>query len=88
MGVGGIKAAIDDGLLDIEFKVTGFETVFYDNMGNAVPMASNGAAFSERQKEAFRKLSRNKRFYITHVTAVGPDGLTRKLPAAMEVIIK
>ena len=87
MGVGGIKAAIDDGLLDIEFKVTGFETVFYDNMGNAVPMASNGAAFSDRQKEAFRKLARNKRFYITHVTAVGPDGLTRKLPAAMEVII-
>ena len=87
MGVGGIKAAIDDGLLDIEFKVGSFETVFYDNMGNAVPMASNGAAFSDRQKEAFRKLSRNKRFYITNVTATGPDGITRKLPQAMEVIV-
>ena len=83
----GIGAAIDDGNLDIGFRVLSFETVFYDNMGNAVPMASNGAAFTERQKDAFRKLSRNKRFYITNVTATGPDGITRKLPQAMEVIV-
>ena len=87
MSVGGIKAAIDDGLLDIEFKVTGFEAVFFDNMGNAVPMVSNGSAFSDRQREAFRKLSRNRRFYISRVTAVGPDGITRKLPTSMEVIV-
>jgi len=88
MGVGSVKAAIDDGILDIQFKVQSFETVFFDNMGNAVPMASNGASFSDRQKETFRKLSRNKRFYISRVTAVGPDGLTRRLPGSMEVIIK
>ena len=87
MNLSSLRAAIDDGLLDIEFKVGSFETVFYDNMGNAVPMASNGAAFTERQKDAFRKLSRNKRFYITNVTATGPDGITRKLPQAMEVIV-
>jgi len=84
----GIRAAIDDGLLDIAFRVVGFETVFFDNMGNAVPMASEGASFSGRQKDAFRKLSRNRRFYISHVTAVGPDGITRKLPAAMEIVVK
>ena len=88
MGVNGVKAAIDDGILDIQFRVQSFETVFFDNMGNAVPMASNGASFSERQKETFRKLSRNKRFYISRVTAVGPDGITRRLPGSMEVIIK
>ena len=88
MGTGGIRAAIDDGLLDIEFKVTGFEAVFFDNMGNAVPIVGNGANFSERQRDALRKLSRNRRFYITHVTAVGPDGISRTLPGAMEVIVK
>ncbi len=88
MGVNSLKAAIDDGLLDIEFKVVSFETVFFDNMGNAVPIASNGAAFSDRQKDAFRKLSRNKRFYVSRVTAIGPDGITRNLPQAMEVIVK
>ena len=88
MGAPGIKAAIDDGILDIEFKVTGFETVFFDNMGNAVPMASAGASFSERQRDTFRKLSRGKRFYISRITAVGPDGITRKLNGSMELIVK
>ena len=88
MSVDGIGAAIDDGILDINFRVISFETVFYDNMGNAVPMVSDGANFSSRQKETFRKLSRNKRFYISQVTAVGPDGITRKLSAAMEIVVK
>lgn len=88
MGVNTLSAAIDDGLLDIQFKVVSFETVFYDNMGNAVPLASNGASFSERQKDQFRKLSRNKRFYVRGVKAIGPDGLTRNLPQAMEIIVK
>ena len=88
MGLSGIGAAIDDGLLDIPFRVVSFEAVFFDNMGNAVPIVGNGANFSERQRDAFRKLSRNRRFYITHVTAVGPDGISRTLPGAMEVIVK
>ena len=83
-----IKAAIDDGILDIQFKVVSFETVFFDNMGNAVPMASAGSNFSERQRDTFRKLSRGKRFYISRITAVGPDGITRKLNGSMEVIVK
>ena len=88
MGATTIHAAIDDGLLDIPFKVLGFETVFFDNMGNAIPLASAGSNFSDRQREEFRKLSRNRRFYISHIKAVGPDGITRNLPAAMEVIVR
>ena len=83
-----IGAAIDDGILDIGFRVQSFETVFFDNMGNAVPMASDGAAFSTRQKDTFRKLTRNRRFYVSRVTVVGPDGLTRTLQNPMEIIVK
>jgi gliding motility-associated protein GldM len=83
-----IGAAIDDGILDIAFRVQSFETVFFDNMGNAVPMASDGASFSSRQKETFRRLARNRRFYISRVTVVGPDGLTRTLQNPMEIIVK
>jgi len=83
-----IGAAIDDGILDIAFRVQSFETVFFDNMGNAVPMASEGSSFSNRQRETFRKLSRNRRFYISRVTVVGPDGLTRTLQSPMEIIVK
>jgi gliding motility-associated protein GldM len=88
MGIDGIGAAIDDGILDITFKVISFETVFSDNMGNSVPMASNGSQFSDRQKETFRKLPRNRRFYISNVVAVGPDGIQRRLKNAIEVIVK
>jgi hypothetical protein len=84
----GIGAAIDDDMLDIAFNVQSFETVFFDNMGNAVPMVSEGSRFSARQKDTFRKLQRNKRFYISRVNAIGPDGIQRKLNASMEVIVK
>ncbi len=88
MSLNTLSAAIDDGLLDIPFTVNSFEVVFFDGMGNAIPMASNGANFSSRQKEEFRRLSRNRRFYIRGVQAVGPDGINRTLPGAMEVIVK
>ena len=88
VGANTLGAAIDDGILDIAFKVQSFETVFFDNMGNAVPIVSDGASFSGRQKETFRKLTRNRRFYISRVTVVGPDGLTRTLQNPMEVIVK
>lgn len=87
MNTDGIVAAIDDGLLDINFRVLGFETVFFDNMGNAIPEVSSGASFSSRQKDMFRRLSRGKRFYISRVRAVGPDGIERVLPTSLEVIV-
>jgi hypothetical protein len=88
MGTEGIGAAIDDGLLNITFRVLGFQTVFYDAMGNAVPYKSNGANFTDQQKNQIRGLARNKRFYITEVHAIGPDGIERQLDGAMEVKIK
>ena len=88
MSIDGIGAAIDDGILDIGFRVLSFETVFYDNMGNAVPMVGEGDKFTARQKDTFRKLSRNRRFYISRVKAIGPDGIERTLPSSMEIIVK
>lgn len=87
MGTDGIVAAIDDGLLNVNFRVLSFETVFFDNMGNAVPEVSAGSKFSARQRDVFRKLSRGKRFYISRVRAVGPDGIERLLPTTLEVIV-
>ncbi len=84
----GIGAAIDDGILDVPFRVQQFETVFFDNMGNAVPMVSQGARFSARQKDVIRHLQRNRRFYVSRVTATGPDGTVRKLSTSMEIIVK
>ena len=82
----GIGAAIDDDLLNVQYRVLQFETVVFDSMGNAMPERSNGSNFSERQKNSFRRLSRGKRFFISRIKAIGPDGITRDL-APMEVIV-
>lgn len=87
LGATGIGAAIDDGLLDIPFRVLGFETVFFDRMGNARPEASNGANFTESQRELMRSLRRGQRFYISNVRAIGPDGIERKLNGSLEIIV-
>jgi len=87
MSSDGIVAAIDDGLLNIEFRVLSFETTFFDNMGNAVSELSDGTNFSARQKSNFQRLGRGKRFYIQRVRAVGPDGVERQLNTSLEVIL-
>lgn len=87
MAANGIGAAIDDGLLNIPFAVKGFETVFFDNLGNAVPEVSGSASFTDRQKNMMRGLSRGRRFFITKIKAQGPDGIERTLNGALEVIV-
>ena len=82
----GLEASIDDGLLDVKFRVISFETVVFDSMGNAIPEVSAGASFSPRQKQAFQRLKRGVRFFITRIKATGPDGITRDL-SPMEIII-
>jgi len=87
MAMTNLGAAIDDGLLNIPFSVKGFEMVFYDNMGNAVPEIAQSSEFTLRQKNMIRQLNRGKRFYISKIRAVGPDGIERTLNGAMEVIV-
>ena len=86
MAAPGLDAAIDDEILNIDYKVVSFETVFFDSMGNAMPEMSNGSQFSERQKSKIRSLQHGKRFYISHVKATGPDGITRDI-SPIEVIV-
>lgn len=75
-----LGAAIDDDLLNVSYSVVSFSTVFLDQMGNAIPEVSNGAAFSPRQKEQFKRLKPGKTFFISDVKAKGPDGITRDIP--------
>ena len=87
IGSPGIGAAIDDGLLNIPFRVLGFEAVFFDRMGNARPEVSSGDNFTEAQRDLIRSLRRGQRFYISRIRTVGPDGLQRTLPQPVEIIV-
>ena len=86
IAAGGLDAAIDDELLNIDYKVVSFETVFVDAMGNGIPEMSNGSQFSERQKTRMRSLQRGKFFLIRNVKATGPDGITRTI-SSMDVTV-
>ena len=81
-------AAIDDRILDVPFKVISFDMVAFDATGNAIPAKSDGANFSEVQKNAIKNMQRGQRFFITHVRAVGPDNIERNINSSMEIIIK
>lgn len=81
-----LGAAIDDGLVNVTFNVTSFELVTFDQMGNAMLEKSEGANFSKRQNDAINRLSRGKRFYISNIKAIGPDGVPRDL-SPIEVIV-
>lgn len=82
----GVDAAIDDDMLDIDFKVLSFEIVFIDSNGDASVRTSAGSAFSQQQKDRIRQTVRGRRFYITNVRATGPDGIERVLQP-VEVIV-
>lgn len=86
MNAKSLGAAIDDDMLNIDFRVTGFEIVFIDSNGDAAVRQSDGANFSAAQKEKIKSLVRGRRFYITRIKAVGPDGIERQL-SPMEVIV-
>ena len=83
-----VGAAVDDGILYVPFKVLSFEMVFFDNMGNALPLVSDGNGFSVQQKATAKGLTKGKRLYISSLTVVGPDGTKRKLKTSMEVVLR
>jgi gliding motility-associated protein GldM len=86
LAAGGLRAAIDDGLLNVEFTVKSFRLDIFDSMGNDIPEDSQTAQFSERQLTALRRLQKGKKFFITRVKAIGPDGIERTL-SPIEVIV-
>lgn len=75
LGSAGLKASIDDGILDIPFAVLSFKTFSQDAMGNITPEVSNGANFSSRQLDQIRRMNRGTRFFITDIRVKGPDGI-------------
>ena len=81
----GIFAAIDDGMLNVEFEVKSFRILTFDSMGNGILEDSKSSQWSDRQKTMMNRLSAGKTFFIKQVRVVGPDGIERELSGAMEV---
>jgi len=76
----GVDAVMDNFDFDLEFKITGF-TVSTIQKGFTVDEVSRTDTFTPEQIKMFRNLRRNNKVYIEDIRAVGPDGVTRNLPA-------
>lgn len=86
LSAGGILAAIDDDLLNIQFTVLRFELNYNDSFGNVMKEVTQGTSFSQKQIDYIRNLSRGKQFFITGVVARGPDGIERQI-SPIQVIV-
>jgi gliding motility-associated protein GldM len=86
MEAGGILAAIDDDILNIQFTVLRFELIYPDSFGNMINEPTEGADFSERQKNFIRGLARGKQFWVNRVVARGPDGVERSIPPIQVIV--
>ncbi|MDL2265434.1 gliding motility protein GldM [Parabacteroides sp. OttesenSCG-928-G07] len=83
---GGILAAVDDDMLQIDYSVIRFELTYYDSLGNALVEVAEGSRFSDRQRNLISGLSRGKQIFITRVIARGPDGIERSI-SPIQVIV-
>lgn len=77
----GIVADLLDSDFEVSYKILGFDITFFDSMGNASILKSTNSQFTNEQKGEIRQLRRGKKFYISNVRAVGPDGITKTLPS-------
>jgi GldM C-terminal domain. len=76
----GVDAAMDNFDFDLKFNITGF-TVSTIQKGFTIDEESRTDTFTPEQIKMFRNLKRNNKVYIEDIRAVGPDGVTRNLPA-------
>ena len=77
----GIRAELPDADLDVRYRVVGYALTFFDSMGNSMEQVSNSAEFTPAQKQTIQRMTKGKKFFISRIKAVGPDGITRTLPA-------
>jgi len=77
---GGVSAVMDNFDFDMNFMVTGF-SVFTVFNGYVSESSTKGYKFSKVQRDLMKKLKRGQRVIFENITAVGPDGSTRKLPS-------
>ena len=87
IGVNAAEAAIDDGILKMTFTVISFEVSYTNSMGLTGRELSDGARFSNSQKELIRSLRPGSTILIRGMVVRGPDGIQRTLRTPLEIII-
>ena len=76
MAADGLGAAIDDDILNVTYQVVSFSTVFFDQMGNAIPELRRGIGSQRVSAKQFKRLKAGKALYLRSES----QGTGRDLP--------
>lgn len=82
-----IVAELNDSDLDVKYKVLEFQLNYTDSMGNTLVEKTSGSQLNDKQLKIFKEMTNRKAVYVANTSALGQDGLKRKLPP-VEVQIK
>jgi hypothetical protein len=81
-----MKAEIPDFLLDVDFKIIGFQ-IKIERKGIIIVAISENETLSASQRDLLKTLGPGQTVIIEEIRAVGPDGLSRLLePLVFEII--
>ena len=77
----GVFAEIPDFDFDMKFQVLSFNISTSSSGGFVVDKSTQGARFSQEQRDLFKGLTKGNRLYIDNIVVKGEDGFTRTLSA-------
>ena len=77
----GVFAEIPDFDFDMKFQVLSFNVSTSASGGFVFDKSTQGARFSQEQRDLFKGLSKGNRLYIDNIVVKGEDGFTRTLSA-------
>lgn len=86
IGMKGIDATYASDVLQVNFRVTGFQTIFVNADKSINALTSHGNKFTPQQIQKIKQMRSGEKFYISSIRVTGPDGREREIEP-MDVII-
>ena len=81
----GVMAVLENFLFDLQYTVTSF-TMTVTKAGFDQNLSSSSQRITQAQRDLIDSMNRGQKLFITEIRAVGPDGVSRRLPAIILTI--
>ena len=87
VGMKGIDASYASDVLQVNFRVVGFQTIFVNADKSISALTASGNKFTQQQVQKIRQMKSGEKFYITSIRVKGPDGREREIEPLDIIII-
>jgi hypothetical protein len=86
---GGVIVTAENADIEVPIKVSSFTiSIITNNNEQGIPASSSSDQFSAQQVKLVQSMKKDQRIIIDDITAAGPDGKLRKVPASMVFTIE